>query len=797
MKRTRHTFSRRDVLEAAAAVTAAAGTSLPALAEPQSRRQRLWYRQPAKVWTEALPVGNGRLGAMVFGGAAKERLQLNEDTLWTGKPYDPVNAGAGKALGEVRSLIAAQRFAEAEALANAKLMGEPKTQMAYQPLGDLLLELPGLSGTPQHFLRELDLDSAIATTSFSVGDTHFRREVLASPVDQVIALCIVADRDFDLLVELSSPHPTANVSAQENMLTLGGMNSARAGIEGGLRFSARARVLADGGTVLAQDNTLRVRNTRRVTVLVAMGTSYRGHDDISGDPEAETLATLKGAVTRGFDRIRADAVEAHRKLFRRVSIDLGRTSAADRATDDRIQAARPQDDPALAALYFDYGRYLLITSSRPGTQPANLQGIWNEALDPPWQSKYTVNINAEMNYWPAEVTALPECVEPFIRMVRELAETGEKTARMMYNARGWVCHHNTDLWRATAPIDGAQWGLWPTGGAWLCTHLWDHYDYGRDLDFLRSAYPLMKGAALFFLDTLVTDPASGFLVTSPSISPENAHPFGASVCAGPAMDMQILRDLFDQVQKAARLLDIDSDFAGEIAAARAKIAPDRVGAQGQLQEWMEDWDAHAPEPDHRHVSHLYGLFPSDQINLDDTPALAKAARRSLELRGDESTGWATAWRANLWARLREGNRAHEIIVLLLGPKLTYPNLFDAHPPFQIDGNFGGTRAIAEMLVQSRGDDILLLPALPAAWPTGSVTGLRLRGRCSIDIQWRRGELVEAIIRADHGGSRPIHLGDQRLELKLERGQAVRLRGPKLRQTIIQGPAGMTGMGGYQ
>ncbi|RZM31057.1 MAG: glycoside hydrolase family 95 protein, partial [Sphingomonas sp.] len=422
---------------------------------------------------------------------------------------------------------------------------------------------------------------------------------------------------------------------------------------------------------------------------------------------------------------------------------------------------------------------LLIASSRPGTQPANLQGIWNDAIKPPWESKYTVNINTEMNYWPAEVTALAECTAPLVQMVRELAITGERTARTMYGARGWVCHHNTDLWRATAPIDGAQWGLWPTGGAWLCTHLWDRYDYGRDLAYLRSVYPLMRGAALFFLDTLQTDPATGALVTNPSLSPENIHPAGASICAGPAMDMQILRDLFDQVGQAAALLKIDAPFATEVAAARARLAPDHIGAQGQLQEWQRDWDAAAPEPHHRHVSHLYGLFPSDQIDLDRTPALAQAARRSLELRGDESTGWATAWRANLWARLRDGDHAHRILAFLLGPERTYPNLFDAHPPFQIDGNFGGTRAIAEMLMQSRGDEILLLPALPGAWPVGSVTGLRARGRCSVDLRWQKGELVEAVVRGEVPGRRVIRLGARGVEVVLSPGKAVRLRGTGL------------------
>ena len=759
------------MLEGAAAVAAAAfvPAGAGAGAEPAPMRaapnaRLLWYRQAATVWTEALPVGNGRLGAMVYGDAASERLQLNEDTLWTGGPYDPVNPAALGALPQVRQLIDAGAYAAAETLANARLMGLPKTQMAYQPMGDLLLDLEGVPGPVGDYRRELDLDSAIATTSFTLGGTRYRRTVFASPTEQVIVVHLVADRPFDLRIGLRSPHPGATIVASGSEVTLAGRNTERAGIAGRLRFAARAQVRATGGRVEASGDRVFVRGARSATVLVAMATSYRRFDDVDGDPEAQTRATLDRAARRSVARLRADTSAAHRVLFRRVALDLGHTAAADRPTDERVRANRVADDPALAALYFDYGRYLLIASSRPGSQPANLQGIWNDAVQPPWESKYTVNINTEMNYWPAEPTALPECVAPLVQMVRELAETGARTARMMYGARGWVCHHNTDIWRATAPIDGAQWGLWPTGGAWLCTHLWDHYDYGRDLAFLRSVYPLMRGAALFFLDTLQTDPVTGSLVTNPSLSPENMHSQGASICSGPAMDGQILRDLFDQVARAAALLGTDATFAAEVTTARARLAPDRIGKGGQLQEWLRDWDADAPEPHHRHVSHLYGLFPSAQIDLDRTPALARAARHSLELRGDESTGWATAWRANLWARLRDGEHAHRIIALLLSPKLTYPNLFDAH---------------AEMLMQSHDGTIVLLPALPQAWPTGSVAGLRARGGCSIDLRWRDGQLVEAVLRGTVPGRHAVQLGARRVDIALVPGRTVILRGPGL------------------
>ncbi|HEU4651811.1 MAG TPA: glycoside hydrolase family 95 protein, partial [Croceibacterium sp.] len=679
------TVSRRAFLLGSAAATLvpaagadAGGGQVAARASPHL----LWYRQPAQRWEEALPVGNGRIGAMVFGGVAEERLQLNEDTLWSGGPYDPVNPQAHDALPEVRRLIAARDFARAQALADERVMARPLSQMAYQVLGTLTLSMEGL-GTTQAgtYRRELDIDAALATTRFVAGGVAYRREVIASPDHQVIAVRLSADRPAGIACEirLETPHE-ASLSIADGELVLEGRNAGAHGISGALAFAARVSVLADGGSVHGEPDSVRVADADAVTILIAMATSYRRFDDVSGDPLAATRAAIATAAPLGFARLARDTAASHRRLFRRVTCDLGPAPDPDLPTDERIAANQRSPDSALAALYFNYGRYLLIASSRPGSQPANLQGIWNDQVDPPWGSKYTININTEMNYWPAHVTGLSECADPLVALIADLAVTGARTARAMYGARGWVAHHNTDLWRATAPIDGAQWGLWPTGGAWLCTHLWDYYDYTRDLAFLRTAYPLMRGAALFFVDTLQTDPVSGQLVTSPSISPENVHPGGASVCAGPAIDQQILRDLFAQTARAAALLGIDGDLAAQCLALRGRLAPDRIGAQGQLQEWHEDWDAAAPEPEHRHVSHLYALFPSDQINPDDTPALARAARTSLELRGDRSTGWATAWRLALWARLRDGERAHRVLQLLLAPERTYPNMFDAHPP---------------------------------------------------------------------------------------------------------------------
>ena len=620
-------LTRRETITAIAAGTAAA--SLPSgargAAAPASAATTLWYRQPATKWTEALPIGNGLLGAMVFGGTARERLQLNEGTLWAGEPYDPVNPMALETLPKVRELVFAGKFKEAEALADIGLISRPKGQMPYQTLGDLALAFPNVTEATD-YRRELDLDAAMATTRFVAGGVEQFRQVIASPDDGVIAVRLTTSGrgKLDVDIGLTSPQEGAATSAVNNAaLLMTGTNGSSQGKTGRLKFAARVAVLPEGGRLNAgPDNMLRLTGANAVTLLIAMATSYRRYDDISGDPEALTADVLARAVRRGFAAIAADAAARHRKMFRRVAIDLGSSAAASQPTDIRISTSQTNDDPALAALYFQYGRYLLISCSQGGGQPATLQGLWNDSLQPPWGSKYTININTEMNYWPAHSTNLAECIAPLVQMLREMAVTGARTAQTMYGARGWVAHHNTDLWRATGPIDGAQYGLWPTGGAWLCTHLWEHFDYTRDLDFLRSVYPLMAGAARFFLDTLQRDPNTGFLVTNPSVSPENSHPFGTSVCAGPTMDMAIIRDLFDQTCSAAELLGTDETLIGEMKAARARLAPYKVGRQGQLQEWQEDWDGDAPEQAHRHVSHLYGLHPSHQISIDDTPELA-------------------------------------------------------------------------------------------------------------------------------------------------------------------------------
>ncbi|MBW8859405.1 MAG: glycoside hydrolase family 95 protein, partial [Caulobacter sp.] len=576
-------LTRRTTLALAAGAATGGLASRPAKAAPTSPL-RLWYREPATEWVEALPVGSGRMGAMVFGGVAAERLQLNEDTLWAGGPYDPANPEALKALPEIRALIDAGDYAKATEVADARFMATPKRQMSYQTIGDLKLTFPGLDGQPTDYVRDLDLDGAIATTRFAVGGTRYARQVIGSYPDRVIAVRLSADRGRAISVDLSfeSPLKSRPVSSVEgrDTLVLAGANDSQQGIAAQLKFECRVQVLNRGGTLSAKDGVLSVAGADEVLLLIAAATSYRRFDDVGGDPVAINRAVLAKASAKRWPALLAIHQADHRALFRRVDLDFGTTTAALKPTDERIKASQTTDDPALAALYYQYGRYLLIACSRPGGQPANLQGLWNDSMNPPWGSKFTININTEMNYWPAEPTGLAECVKPLIEMVRDLSMTGARTAKAMYGARGWVVHHNTDLWRATAPIDGSEYGVWPTGGAWLCKHLWDHYDYGRDTAYLADVYPLMKGAALFFLDALVVDPKSGRLVTNPSISPENNHGRGSALVAGPTMDEAILRDLFDNCIAAARILGRDAPLAAEFAATRDRLAPYKIGKGG-------------------------------------------------------------------------------------------------------------------------------------------------------------------------------------------------------------------------
>ncbi|MDN3026112.1 glycoside hydrolase family 95 protein [Streptomyces sp. S.PB5] len=761
-------MERRDFLVTSAAASAALAVGVPAsaaatpaqtpaqtadAAAPDASRLALWYGKPAGQWLEALPLGNGRLGAMVFGGVDTEQLQLNEDTLWAGGPYEPANPQGLANLPEIRRRIFSGQWGPAQDLIDSTFLGNPVGELMYQTVGDLRLTFPG-TGDVGSYRRELDLDTAVATTTYTRGGVAYRREAFASHPDQLIVVRLTADTPgaLSLTAAFDSPQQTEKSSPDRVTAALEGTGQTREGITGRVRFRALVRARAEGGTVRSENGTLTVTGADAVTLLVSVGTSYNDYRDASGDHRARAERPLKAAADTPYGQLRSRHVRDHRALFRRVSLDLGVTDAANAPTDRRVTAFAHSDDPQLVALHYQFGRYLLIASSRPGTQPANLQGIWNDQLSPPWDSKYTININTEMNYWPASTTNLLECWNPIFALLDDLAQAGQKTARVQYGANGWVAHHNTDAWRGTAPVDGAFWGMWPTGSAWLATSVWEHYRFTGDREALRRRLPVVEGAVRFFLDSLVTDPTTGHLVTCPSVSPENAHHNGVSACAGPTMDNQILRDLFDGYLAACDTLDITSPYATQVRQARAQLPPMKIGALGQLQEWQQDWDADAPERQHRHVSHLYGLHPSNQITKRGTPELFQAALKTLAMRGDAGTGWSLAWKINFWARAEDGSRSYKLLTDLLTPERTAPNLFDLHPPFQIDGNFGATAGVTEWLVQSHTDEVHLLPALPPQLPQGQVTGLLARGALTVDVSWSDGALTHARLAARRTGA---------------------------------------------